>query len=108
MARAKKKASLMQIVQRNIKSMRTKRGMTQQQLADAVGNNVQSVSRIENSPQNLCLESIEKIAAALECEFAELVTLDDSQSKISEFKFVKKRISTFLDELERSYVGRDT
>ena len=56
------KGTLSQVVQANVRAMRIAKGMTQKELADKIGLQVQAVSRIENSPQNMSLGNLEKIA----------------------------------------------
>lgn len=51
-----------------ISSARKKAGMTQRQLAEAVGTTQSVISRIEQANQNLTLETLSRIAAALKVE----------------------------------------
>ncbi len=51
--------------------------MTQQQLAQKVGLNIRYLSRLENSPQNITLEVLEKIASGLNRSPFEFLTSND-------------------------------
>ena len=56
-----------------IKDIRTKRNLTQEQLADKIGKTQANVSRYENGERKLDLETAAKIAKALGCTVDDLV-----------------------------------
>lgn len=56
-----------------IKDIRTKRNLTQGQLADKIGQTQANVSRYENGERKLDLETAAKIAKALGCKVDDLV-----------------------------------
>ena len=58
-----------------IKSLRKERNMSQEEMAEKLGTNHTHVVRMEKGTQDLRLSSLLKIAAALEVEIGELVTL---------------------------------
>src|SRR5690606_31009553 len=51
-----------------IRDARKHRGMTQQQLADALGTSQSAINRIEKGHQNLSLEMLARFGAALDSE----------------------------------------
>ena len=53
------------VVATNIRKYRTKRGMTQAELASRCGVDVRYINRAENQPQNMCLDHLERIAEGL-------------------------------------------
>ena len=56
---------LKKIVARNIKQLRTERGLTQRELARRAGLDPRSLNRLEREPQNLSLALLEAVATAL-------------------------------------------
>lgn len=86
--------SLIRTVARNIKVRRLEARMTQQQLADKVGVDVRYISRLENNPQNLKLDKVEKIAKVLSVSAATLVSTKKSAE-------VDVKDSFVLDEILR-------
>jgi transcriptional regulator with XRE-family HTH domain len=78
-------------VSRRVKSRRIELGLTQKQLADRCKLNVRYISRLENKPQNITLDILEKVAEGLECSAVELIV--DGEQPITS----KKNIHT-LDE----------
>lgn len=58
---------------RNLKATRTRRGMTQQELADAAGISREYLVRLEGARQDPTLGTLEKLAKALKVKVAELV-----------------------------------
>ncbi|HEX5392409.1 MAG TPA: helix-turn-helix transcriptional regulator [Rhodocyclaceae bacterium] len=61
----------------NIKSARTRMGLTQAKLAEAIGVEVETISRIETGVQLPSLERLEDMAAALNQPLAILVAEED-------------------------------
>lgn len=59
-------------VGREIRRVREERGLNQTQLAASVGTGPAAISRIENGRQNPNMETLEKIARALELEMSDL------------------------------------
>ena len=57
----------------NLKEIRLKRGMTQQELADAVGITQSQIARYESGETQPSLETLRKLAAALDCTLDELI-----------------------------------
>ena len=65
--------SIRESVARNIKSLRKQKGLSQEQLCKISGLSLRFISRAENQPQNLTLESLETIAEALGVTVSDLV-----------------------------------
>ncbi len=53
------------VIKNNIKELRKKRGLTQQQLAEKIGISQVHLGRLESNARSMDLEQVEKIAAAL-------------------------------------------
>lgn len=75
-----------------IKMLRKQRGLTLQALADAIGTSNQQISRLEQGKIRLTVDWMDKIAAALGCEMADLLP-DVTQSAI----LYKSSKNTFPD-----------
>ena len=58
----------------NLKEIRKGKGLTQEELADAIGMDQASISRIENRKQPVTVEQLRSIADALEVPIEQLVT----------------------------------
>jgi len=58
----------------NLKEIRKGKGLTQEELADAIGMDQASISRIENRKQPVTVEQLRCIADALEVPIEQLVT----------------------------------
>jgi transcriptional regulator with XRE-family HTH domain len=68
-------------VAKNIKALRLKAGLTQEQLADKTGLNKRYLSQLETQPQNLTLQTLETLAHGLDVPVGELVRGDDERAK---------------------------
>ena len=68
--RKKKLQDILESVGDKIKARRIKKGMTQFDLADAVGCNQDNISRIESGKNNVTIEYLFKIADALNVSIA--------------------------------------
>lgn len=55
-----------------VERMRRSRGLNQSQLAERAGTTAQQISRLERGERKLTMEWVVRLAAALECEPAEL------------------------------------
>lgn len=57
----------------NIKEMRTKRGLTQKQLADRLGVKQQNISDWERGERSPSVKNLKKLADALNCRIDDLI-----------------------------------
>lgn len=57
---------------KKIQTIREKRGMTQEQLADITGINAKYISAVECGQKNVTIKTLDKIAKGLEVELYEL------------------------------------
>ncbi len=57
---------------RRIKELRARRGLSQEQFAEAMGANAKYVSSVERGQENPTLEFLIKLAAALDAELVDL------------------------------------
>ena len=63
----------MPIVGENIKRIRNERGFTQKELSKKIGTTQQNLAQYENGKRNPKIETIYKIADALEVDISELL-----------------------------------
>ncbi len=82
------KGQIKKRVAKNIKLLRKQTNLTQNQLAIKMGVAIRYVSRLENDPQNLTLETIEKLSRALNCDISDIIC--DSKRDIA----IKSSISS--------------
>jgi transcriptional regulator with XRE-family HTH domain len=80
-----------EIVAKNIRKYRTKRGMTQAELADKCGVDVRYINRAENMPQNICLDHLQRLAEGLGVS---IITL------VSNYAYQQKDNNAVLEKLE--------
>lgn len=73
------------------KDVLNKYGVTQQDLADRMGMNRVSVSRLLSEKNDLRISTIEKIANAIGCPVAELFDKQNKEDAISDFIALIKR-----------------
>lgn len=57
--------ALKEILAENIRHLRVKAGLTQAQLSDRTGINTRHLSQLENRPQNITVDTIERLAKGL-------------------------------------------
>lgn len=92
--------TLRKLIGRRIRSIRKKKGLTQEKLADKAHLTQQYVGSVERGTQNISLDSLERIITALEVDFDELLTLKDmTNSLISEDEQDKLFILTVHNQL---------
>ncbi len=60
-------------VAKNVKAIRLRQGISQQQLANKTGLTVRYISRLENTAPNVTLEVLERLAGGLNCLAGELL-----------------------------------
>lgn len=71
------------LVAKNIRTFRIEKGLSQDKLAKKCRLSLRFISRAENDPQNLTLESLETIATALGVSVSDLVQSDSKAPKSS-------------------------
>lgn len=83
-----------------IKELRTKKGFTQQQLADETGMTLRTVQRIENGEVKPSLYSLKNLSRVLEADLSGLI--QTSENKPYEFNFTIKitDMNQFLTDLK--------
>ena len=62
---------------KNLKKIRLERGMTQGEIADAIGMSVTAVCYYETGAREPNLETLRKLAKVLECTIDELIGKDE-------------------------------
>lgn len=65
--------SLGKNVAKNVKAIRLREGISQQQLSNKTGLTVRYISRLENTAPNVTLDVLERIANGLSCSASELL-----------------------------------
>lgn len=66
-----------------IKSLRTAKGLTQEQIADIIGVSRQKYARIENGTNNITLDILSKIAAVLEVTVGDITCVLDETPAVA-------------------------
>lgn len=66
-------AGLVAIVAANVKGRRLRSGLSQEELADKCGYHRTYIGSIERGERNITLSTLEAVAAALECDPADLL-----------------------------------
>lgn len=89
--------SIQELVAKNLKYYRIKKGLSQENLSKVCGLSVRFISRAETTPQNLTLETLQTIAAALGVAVADLTASLDGGKKGTPAKSSKKAAEA-LDE----------
>ncbi|MDJ0764929.1 MAG: helix-turn-helix transcriptional regulator [Myxococcota bacterium] len=65
---------IVEVVRQRIRRLRLQRGLTQENLCDRAGISVDAVSRIENGSRKPTLDTLDRIAQALDTSISELVS----------------------------------
>lgn len=66
----------------NLKEIRTEKGMTQESLAQSCGISRQRITNYEIGIREPNLETLKKLAVALECTVDELLEDDDDEGRV--------------------------
>ena len=75
MPRSGKEKSQLKALGANIRRERTRRGMTQERLAEAVDLNIRTVQKIEAGEVNILVTTILRFQEALSCDWKRLMPL---------------------------------
>ncbi len=75
-----------------VQGLRRRVGMTQQQLADAIGKSLDTVSNVERGISSTRIETMDKIATVLGVSLAELFELDVPVSRDKETRKAVERL----------------
>lgn len=90
----------------NIRAMRKKAGLTQGELADAIGTTHGYVGKMERGEKRIALDWIHKIAEALHCRPDDLISSDDLGVLPSE-PLLAEMLRFFLDREKAGHVPQD-
>ena len=71
------------VIKNNMKELRKKRGLNQQQLAEKLGISQVHLGRLETNARSMDLEQVEKIAAALEVKPFDILPTEWQPEEIS-------------------------
>ncbi len=69
------------LLAKRLKELRKKRGLTQEKLAELVGRDTKHISKLELAGSYPSLETLDRIANALDIELKELFNFDSVRSK---------------------------
>lgn len=81
---------------KGLKRIRTKRGLSQDELAEKIGTSKQIVSRYECGAHSPHLDVIVKLVHALDCTFEDLIS-EDELVCVFEMKYMALRSRDILD-----------
>ncbi len=85
-----------------IKATRKNAGLTQKELAQKMGLSFQSIAQWENDLRKPKIETLKKIADALECPI-DTFTADDLSEEIPSPELISKKIHDITEELESEH-----
>jgi transcriptional regulator with XRE-family HTH domain len=80
-----------------VQGLRRRVGMTQQQLAEAIGKSLDTVSNVERGVSSTRIETMAKIATVLGVSLAELFELDVPVSRDKETRKAVERLVRLVD-----------
>ncbi|MFN5479863.1 MAG: helix-turn-helix domain-containing protein [Chitinophagaceae bacterium] len=84
----------------NIKELRTKKGLTQQQLADETGITLRTIQRIENGEVNPSLHSLNNLSRVLNTDLSILNQKEETKPYEFNFTFKITDMNQFLTDLK--------
>lgn len=82
----------------NLKNIRKDRGMTQIQLSESTGIDVTLISRIERGKGQPGIESLKKLAIALNCSTDDLIFENGEREPGTDLKLMFERVSHLPEE----------
>ncbi|CAM4344183.1 transcriptional regulator with XRE-family HTH domain [Paenibacillus endophyticus] len=95
-----------EIIGENIRLVRQKRGLSQEQLALLAGMNTSYIGQIERGEKNPTVKTLEKIAKALDINITDLFSLQDSP-RLGEQNSQNQQFLAILtpDDIKRYMLG---
>lgn len=84
----------------NIKELRAKKGLTQQQLADETGITLRTIQRIENGEVNPSLHSLNNLSRVLNTDLSILNQKEETKPYEFNFTFKITDMNQFLTDLK--------
>ncbi|GIP17405.1 hypothetical protein J40TS1_30470 [Paenibacillus montaniterrae] len=91
--------TLAALIGAKIKMHRQSKGLTQERLAEAIGSTPSYIGRLERGEQNVKIQTIEKIADALEIN-ASLLFSDENEQFLRSKKWVWESLTLLLQQSE--------
>lgn len=90
---------------KRIKQLRNMRDMTQQQLAESADMSISFLGMIERGKKSPTVETIQKMADALDVTLSELMNFDSGVKLLGDDKTVQLRrlLSEYTDKIEKLY-----
>jgi len=87
-----------QLVGARIKALRTKRGLTQEELSEQVGINPKYLSSIESGKENPTFNTLIALSESLGVDFGEMFNLLESEDPKASRRIVKSMVDDADDE----------
>lgn len=78
--------------------LRQKKGLTQKDVADAIGTTANQISRLENGERKLAPEWLERLSKVLNCTKAELLGEEPAETLTPEEKIVLENFRTLSQD----------
>ena len=85
--------SIREIAQKNIKRIRVAKKLSQDDLFEITNLPKSTLSKIENQPMNLTLDTLERIARGLDCEVYQLLYTKPQKNEKSKSQRLREAIS---------------
>jgi len=92
-------------IKNNLKKIRTNKGLTQKGLAELANIELAQISRIETGASEPKLESIRKLAIALECSSDELIFNIDEQEGSQKLRMMMSKIERLTPVAKAEIMG---
>lgn len=94
-------------IAKNVRQIRKRLGITQQELADRINMTNRYLSLIENNPQNISVDVLQLLAKALEVPVERLIDVEPRAQMVDkdfivEFDRVVKELTELRDSLDHS------
>lgn len=90
-------------VSKNVKLIRQTKELSQKELADRSGLTVRYISRLENAPQNITLDVVERLAKGLDCDPSDILGKEPTNAQPNErSKEAKQKIDEAMKILKEA------
>ena len=89
-----------ELIALRIKELRKSRGLTQERLAEMIGRDTKHVSKLEIAGSYPSIETLDRIAKALDIEIKEIFNFDG----FKEPDYIKKEFSKMIETSDEKYL----
>lgn len=94
-----KNQNTVSIIGQKIRQYRILRNLTQDELAEVIGSTGSYIGRIERGEQNVKIETLEKIATAMEIDI--FLLFQQEVEPLQEYPWIQKTIGLLLEQPEK-------